>query len=326
MTAINRRMLLGSAGALLAAGTLPARAQSWPDRPIRLVVPFPAGGPNDVIARVVGQKMSSILGQPVVVENRSGGGGVLGTDNVAKSNADGYTIGVTSAGALSIASSLMPNIPYDSLKDLAPVTLVATVPELLVINPKVPTNNLRELVEYAKKNPGKLNFASSGSGSVPHLAGEQLRFAADIEIIHVPYRGAAPAVTDLIAGQVQMMFADLPVLMPHVQSGALKAIALGSAKRAALLPNVQTTAEAGFPAVQADNWYGMVAPGRTPEPVLTKLRDATSAALADPQVQQTLREQGATAVGNSPAEFATYIRSEAVKWGDIVKKSGATLD
>ncbi|MBD0271291.1 MAG: tripartite tricarboxylate transporter substrate binding protein, partial [Acetobacteraceae bacterium] len=292
------------AAAALAA-SIPARSRpqpaaggaGFPSRPLRLVVPFPPGGPNDLIGRVLAQKLSALLGQPVVVENRSGSGGVVGTDAVAKAAPDGHTVAVTSAGALAIAPNLVASMPYQVGRDLAPVALVATVPELLAAHPSVPANSLAELVAHAKASPGRLNFASSGNGSMPHLAGEALRFAAGVEIVHVPYRGAAPAVTDLVAGQVQVMFADLPVLLPQVRSGALRAIALAGRERAPLLPEVPTTAEAGMPQVLAENWYGLVAPARTPDPVLAALRDATARALRDPEVEATLRDQGARAAG-----------------------------
>jgi tripartite-type tricarboxylate transporter receptor subunit TctC len=289
---IGRRRVL----ALAAVASAPAAALAqpagagFPDRPLRLVVPFPPGGPNDVIARVLARKMSALLGQPVVVENRSGGGGVVGTDAVAKSAPDGHTVAVTSAGALAIAPNLVQSMPYQVGRDLAPVALVATVPELLAVHPGVPADTLAGLVAHAKARPGRLNFASSGNGSMPHLAGEALRFAAGVEIVHVPYRGAAPAVTDLMAGQVQMMFADLPVLLGPVGWGALRAIALAGAGRSPLLPDVPTTAEAGLPQVLAENWYGMVAPARTPEPALAALREAAARALRDPEVAGALRE------------------------------------
>ncbi len=325
---IGRRRVLALAAV---ASTPAARAQpagaGFPDRPLRLVVPFPPGGPNDVIARVLARKMSALLGQPVVVENRSGGGGVVGTDAVAKSAPDGHTFAVTSAGALAIAPGLLPSIPYQVGRDLAPVALVATVPELLAVHPGVPASTLVELVAHARARPGRLNFASSGNGSMPHLAGEALRFAAGVEIAHVPYRGAAPAVTDLVAGQVQMMFADLPVLLAPVRSGALRAIALAGAERSPLLPEVPTTAEAGLPQVLAENWYGAVAPARTPEAALAALREAAARALRDPEVAGALREQGAKAAGDgSPEGFAAFVRAEAARWGEVARRSGATMD
>ncbi|MBI3706678.1 MAG: tripartite tricarboxylate transporter substrate binding protein [Proteobacteria bacterium] len=314
-------IVLGAALAL-ANGAL---AQDFPTKPIRLVVPFPPGGPNDIIARVVAKPVSEAIHQPVIVDNRSGAGGVVGTDVVAKAAPDGYTLGLSSAGALAISVSLQ-KMPYDPLKDLAPITLVVTVPEILVVHPGVPARNLAELVALAKGQPGKLNFASAGNGSMTQLAGEMLKFTANVDIVHVPYRGAAPAVTDLLAGQVQMMFADIPVLLPHVQSGALRAIAIGSKGRAPAVPDVPTTTEAGFAPVEANNWYGLVAPAGTPAPIIAKLHREFTAAMRLREVSDQLGPQGATLVGNSPAEFADFIRNETAKWAKIVQISGAKAD
>ena len=324
---IGRRALATGLSALAVA---PAFAQTtgadFPSRPLRLVVPFPPGGPNDLIGRVLAEKLSALLGQPVVVENRSGGAGVVGTDAVAKAPPDGYSLVVTSASSLAIAPNLLATMPYDVGRDLAPVTLVATVPELLVVHPAVPASTLAELVAYAKARPGQLNFGSAGNGGITHLAAETLRFAAGIDIVHVPYRGAAPAVLDLVAGRVQMMFADLPVLLHHVRSGALRGIVLAGRERAPLLPDMPTTAEAGFPQVLAENWYGLVAPAHTPDPVLAALRDATHRALRDPKVVNTLREQGAAATGTGSDEFAAFIGAETARWGEVARRSGATMD
>src|SRR5882757_3396761 len=247
-----------------------ASAQEFPDKPIKLIVPFPAGGPNDVIARVIGQRMSELLKQPVIIDNRGGAGGVLGTDVLAKATPDGYTIAISSAGALAISPSL-DKVAYDTLKDLQPVTLVAKVPEMLVVATSVPATNMKELVELARAQPGKLNFASSGPGSLPHLAGELLKLTAKIDIVHVPYRGAAPAVNDLLGQQVQMAFLDLPVLLPHIKAGALRAIAIGAPERAPTAMEVPTTAEVGMPDLRIENWYGMVAPAGTPANIVATL-------------------------------------------------------
>ncbi len=318
------RYLVVAAAVLLLPGL--ARAQDFPSKPIKLVVPFPPGGPNDVIARVVAQKMSEILKQPFVIDNRSGAGGVLGTDAVAKSAPDGYTLAVTSAGALAISPSLPEKMPYDTLKDLTPVSLVASVPELLVVGTEVPAKDLGELIALAKTKPGKLNFASSGPGSMPHLAGELLKLNGKIDIVHVPYRGAAPAVNDLIGNQVQMAFFDLPVLLPQVQGGKVKAIAVGSKARAPNLKDVPTTAEAGFPQIEAENWYGMVAPAGTPPAVVEKLHKALVAAVHDKDVADKLSVQGAVLIGNTPAEFTAYIKSETAKWASVAKAAGLSAN
>ncbi len=300
-----------------------AAAQDFPNRPIKLIVPFPAGGPNDIIARVVGQKMSELLGQPVVVDNRAGAGGVLGTDAAARSPADGYTIALTSAGALAIASSLQDKVPYDSTKDLIPITLVAKVPELLVVASGVPAKSLAELLALAKSKPGKFNFASTGIGSMPHLASELFKISTGLDIVHVPYSGAAPAVKDLLGGQVDMIFADIPVLLPHVQAGSLRALAVGSKARAPVLPDVPTLAELGLPQVEAENWYGMVAPAKTPAAIIAKLHAVIIESLRAPEVKEKLTAQGAVLVGNTPEEFTAYIKNETAKWAKLVQSSGA---
>jgi tripartite-type tricarboxylate transporter receptor subunit TctC len=295
--------------------------QPFPAKQIRLIVPFPPGGPNDIIARVVGQKMGEILGQTIVIENKSGQGGVLGTDFVAKSAPDGYTIGVVSAGALAISPS-MEKVAYNTATDLQPVTLVAKVPEMLVVATTLPIKNLNELVDYAKSKPGKINFASSGPGSLPQLAGELLKLTAKIDIVHVPYRGAAPAVNDLLGQQVQMAFFDLPVLLPQVKAGKLRAIAIGAPERTASAPDVPTTAEEGMPALLAENWYGMIAPAKTPADVVAKLNAAAVQAMKDPQVSAKLSSQGAILVGDTPQQFADFIQSETAKWAKVIKDAG----
>ena len=298
-----------------------ASAQDFPTKPIKLIVPFPAGGPNDIIARIVGQRMSEIMKQPIVIDNRGGQGGTLGTDAVAKANPDGYTIGIVNAGALAINQS-MEKVPYDVAKDFAPVTLVVTVPEMLVVAGNVPAKNMSELVALAKAQPGKLNFASTGPGSLPHLAGELFKLTAKIDIVHVPYRGAAPAINDLLGQQVEMTFLDMPAILPHIRSGALRGIALGASARAPSAPDVPTTAEVGMPELQTENWYGMVAPGGTPPAVIATLNQVTLAALGDPGVKQRLADQGLTPVGDTPEHFRQFIAGEAAKWAKVIKDAG----
>jgi tripartite-type tricarboxylate transporter receptor subunit TctC len=305
---------------VLLAPTL-AMAQDFPTKPIRLIVPFPAGGPNDIIARVIGQRMSELTKQPVVIDNRGGQGGVLGTDAVAKAQPDGYTIAISSAGALAISPS-MEKVAYDTLKDLAPVTLVATVPEMLVVATNVPAKNMGELIALAKAQPGKLNFASSGPGSLPHLAGELLKLTAKIDLVHVPYRGAAPAVNDLLGQQVQMAFLDLPVLLPQIKAGALRGIAIGSPQRAPTAMEVPTTAEAGMPDLRVENWYGMVAPAGTPPAIVAALNRIATEAMADPAVKEKLASQGAELIGDTPEHFRGFIESEIAKWAKVIKDAG----
>ncbi|MBR1237796.1 tripartite tricarboxylate transporter substrate binding protein [Bradyrhizobium sp. AUGA SZCCT0182] len=302
---------------LPAAGT----AQDFPTKPIKLIVPFPPGGPNDIIARVVGQRMSELVKQPIVIENRSGQAGVLGTDAVAKAAPDGYTIGITSASSLVINPSL-EKMPYDVRKDLAPVTLVVTVPEMLVVASNVPANNMAELIALAKAQPGKLNFASAGVGGLPHLAGELFKLTAKLDIVHVPYRGAAPAINDLLGQQVQMTFLDLPVILPHIKAGSLKPIALGSPTRAPTAPDVPTTAEVGMPDLLIENWYGMIAPGGTPEKIVAELNRIANEAMADPSVKAKLADQGLTVAGDTPEHFRGFIDSEIKKWSKVIKDAG----
>jgi tripartite-type tricarboxylate transporter receptor subunit TctC len=296
-----------------------AAAQDFPNKPIRLIVPFPPGGPNDIIARTVGQRMSEILKQNIIIDNRGGQGGVLGTDVVAKAKPDGYTIGVVSAGALAISPS-MEKVAYDTLKDLQPITLVAKVPEMLVVATSVKADTMKDLVALAKAQPGKLNFASSGPGSLPHLAGELFKLTAKIDITHVPYRGAA--VNDLLGQQVQMVFLDLPVLLPQVNAGKLKPIAVGAPQRVPSAPNVPTTAEVGMPELLTENWYGMVAPANTPADIVAVLNKAAVEAMKDKGVAEKLASQGAILVGDTPEQFRAFIDSETKKWAKVIKDAG----
>jgi tripartite-type tricarboxylate transporter receptor subunit TctC len=302
-----------------------ANAEDFPARQIRLIVPFPAGGPSDIIARVLGQRMSEITRQPVIIDNRGGQGGVLGTEVLAKATPDGYTIALSSAGALAI-SPTMERVSYDPLKDLQTITLVAKVPEMLVVANDVPAKNMAELVALAKSKPGKLNFASTGPGSMPHLAGELLKLIAKIDMVHVPYRGAAPAVNDLLGQQVQMAFLDQPVLLPQIRAGGLRAIALGAPERASTLPEVPTTAEVGMPDLLAENWHGMVAPAGTPAPIVAALNRITTEALQDPTVKEKLAIQGATVVGDSPEHFHAFLESEIARWAKVIKDAGVATE
>jgi tripartite-type tricarboxylate transporter receptor subunit TctC len=313
------RILLAGFSLLL----LPAvvAAQDFPTKPIRLIVPFPAGGPNDIIARIVGQRMSELIKQPVLIDTRGGQAGVLGTDAIAKSNPDGYTIGIVSASALAI-SPTMEKVAYDVSKDFAPVTLVVTVPEMLVVASNVAAKNMDELVALAKAQPGKLNFASAGVGGLPHLAGELFKLTAKIDIVHVPYRGAAPAINDLLGQQVQMTFLDLPVILPHIKAGSLRPIALGAPKRSPTAPDVPTTAEVGMPELLIENWYGMIAPARTPEKIVATLNRLANEAMTDPGVKEKLADQGLIVAGDTPEQFRSFIEAETRKWADVIKNAG----
>jgi tripartite-type tricarboxylate transporter receptor subunit TctC len=319
---ITRALVTGSALLLSVAS---ATAEDFPARQIRLIVPFPAGGPNDIIARVIGQRMSEIAKQPVIIDNRGGQGGVLGTEALAKATPDGYTIAISSAGALAI-SPTMERVAYDPLKDLQAVTLVAKVPEMLVVATDVPAKNMAELVALAKAQPGKLNFASSGPGSLPHLAGELLKLTAKIDIVHVPYRGAAPAMNDLLGQQVQMVFLDLPILLPQIKSGGLRAIAIGAPERAPTAMEVPTTTEVGMPDLLTENWYGMVAPPGTPAPIVAVLNRIATEAMQDPIVKEKLAIQGATLIGDSPEHFHAFMESEIARWAKVIKDAGIATE
>ncbi len=294
----------------------------FPSKPLKLIVPFPAGGPADTIGRVFAEKLSATLGQPVVIENRGGAGGVTGIGLVAKSDPDGHTIGIASSGSLAMSVSMQEKMPYDPLKDLILLTQAASVPELLVVGPQVEAKTLMELVALAKAQPGKLNFASTGIGGMPHLAAELLKVTAKIDIVHVPYAGAAPAVNDMLGGHVQLMFADIPVLIGSVQSGKLRALAIGSKSRNAALPDVPTTTEAGLPKVEADNWYGIVAPAKLPPAIEAALQKASSDSLKSPEVKDRLAKQGVVTVGNSTAEFTGYVKGEIARWSEVVRDAG----
>jgi tripartite-type tricarboxylate transporter receptor subunit TctC len=265
--------------------------------------------------------MTELTKQPIIIENRSGQAGVLGTDAVAKAAPDGYTIGIVSASAL-VINPWMEKTPYDVNKDIAPITLNVTVPEMLVVASNVPANNMAELIALAKAQPGKLNFASAGIGGLPHLAGELFKLTANIDIVHVPYRGAAPAINDLLGQQVQMTFLDLPVILPQIKAGTLRPIALGARTRSPLAPDVPTTAEVGMPDILIENWYGMVAPGGTPEKIIKELNRIANEAMADPGVKAKLADQGLTVAGDTPEHFRSFMESESKKWAKVIKDAG----
>ncbi|HEU4350967.1 MAG TPA: tripartite tricarboxylate transporter substrate binding protein [Burkholderiales bacterium] len=313
------RRLVFLLGAVFA---LAAWAQPYPSKPVRLIVGFPAGGPADIFGRALAQGMASELGQPVIVENVSGVGGVLGVDRAAKAAPDGYTLCINSASPLVIAPYSLSQLPYDVKKDFAFITLVVRVPEVLAVHPSLPVNSLSELIAYAKANPGKVNFGSAGSGSITHLAGELLKAEAKVDLVHVPYKGAAPAVTDLLGGQVQMGIFDVPVLLAHIRSGKLKALALTSSQRAASLPEVPTTIELSYPNVNSDNWYGLVAAAGTPAEVQRRIHAAAIAALRSKAVEEQFAKVGGIASPGTPGEYRTFIAAEQAKWSKIVQAIG----
>jgi tripartite-type tricarboxylate transporter receptor subunit TctC len=304
------------------AAPLLAWAQAYPSKPIRMIVPFPAGGPADIFGRGLAHGMSSELGQPVIIENIGGVGGVLGVDRALKSAPDGYTLGFNSGSTLSIAPYSFAKLPYDVKKDAALITLVVRVPEVLAVHPSLPVASVAELVEHAKKNPGKVNFGSAGGGSITHLAGELLKSEARIDLVHVPYKGAAPAVNDLVGGQVQMGIFDVPVLLGHIRSGKLKALAVTSTTRAPTLPDVPTTAELNYPNVTSDNWYGLVVPAATPADIQKRLNAAAVAALKSPAVTEQFAKVGGLASPGTPQDYAAFLAKEQEKWSRVVSAIG----
>ncbi|HLH90237.1 MAG TPA: tripartite tricarboxylate transporter substrate binding protein [Xanthobacteraceae bacterium] len=314
-------------GVLASPGGLAAQEppNQFPNHPIRFVVPFPAGGPSDFISRVLTERMATLLGGTIVIENRPGAGGMTGIASVAKSNPDGYTIAIAPSSQLAMNINLRESMPFDPIKDLALVTQIVSVPEILVVNETVPAKTLADFVALAKAQPGKIVFASTGVGGMPHMAMELLELTADIKLVHVPYTGAAPAVNDLLGNRVQTMFADVPILLGYIQAGKLRALAIGSHSRIASLPDLATTGELAMPQVLADNWYGMVAPAGTPAPILAKLESAASQALNSSDVKARLASQGAIAVGNSSAEFQAYVKSEIERWGRLIKTTGIKI-
>jgi len=315
-------LALCAAAAGLGGGA--ARA-AYPDKPVRIIVGFSAGGTTDVVARIVAKELSDELGQSFVVENKPGGGSNIGAEQVARAEPDGYTllmVAVTSA----INQTLYSNMKFDLVKDFAPIALAAKVPNILVINPSVPVKSVKELVDYAKAHPGKLAFASSGSGTSIHMAGELFKLQAGIDVLHVPYKGSAPAITDLIGGQVQFMFDNMPSAWPHVQAGKLRALAVTTKTRSPTAPDVPTMAESGFPKFDVSSWFGLIAPAGTPPDIVAKLNAATQKALGKPEVQKRFQDLGAVSEPTTPEQFATFIRGEVDQWRPVVQASGAKVD
>ena len=318
------RIALAASAVLL--GVLPVAAADYPSRPVTLVVAFTPGGPSDVLARIVGKKMEQLLGQPFVIENRPGAGGNIAAEGVAHAAPDGYTLLMGNNSILATNEALYKHINYSPGKDFVPITLIGTQANILVVNPDVPARSLKELIALAKTQPGKINFASSGYGAAAHLAGELFKSEAKIDIVHVPYKGAAPALQDVIGGHDQMMFATAASVIGHIEGGRVRALAVTTLKRTKILPDIPTMDEAGLKGFDASTWHGLVAPTGTPPQVIAALHDAAVKALHDPGVQASLGKLGVDIVGGTPQEFQAYINSEIPKWTAIVKASGATLE
>jgi len=306
--------------AALIALALPASAQDYPTRQIRLIIPFPPGGSNDVVGRIIAGQLSEKLGKQVFVDNRSGAGGVVGSDLAAKAAPDGYTLLI-----VSIAHSVNPwlyKLPYDPVKDFVPVSIIATGTNVLSVNPSVPVHSVKELVDLAKQKPGVLNYASAGIGSFQHLSGELFKLMAGVNIVHVPYKGGGPSMLAVIAGEDQVMFSSIVQTVPNIQSGQLRALATGGEKRSPILPDLPTIAEAGVPGYEATNWWGIIAPAGTPQPIVAKVHDAVAELLDSEKTKKFLDNEGAAPVHMSSAEFGAFITAEIAKWGPVVKQAG----
>ena len=306
---------------LCASATLEVQAQAWPSKPVRIVVPFPPGGPADLLPRLLGPKLTEIWGQPVVVDNKPGAGGNIGMDTVAKAAPDGYTLVVGPNGNLVVNPHLYAKLPYDVTRDFVPITLIATFSNVLVVNPDVPAKTVSELIALAKAKPGTVSYGSPGTGSQPHLGGEFLKLMAGIDIVHVPYNGTAPALKDLLGGQITFMFAQTSAALPQIQSGKLRALGVAGPRRATLLPDVPTIAESGLAGFEAVSWYALLAPAGTPKEIVTKVQADFARVLQMPDIREKLVAQGGDPVGNTPEQLAAQLKSESARYADVVKRA-----
>jgi tripartite-type tricarboxylate transporter receptor subunit TctC len=303
-----------------------ASAQNFPSRPIRFIVPFAPGGGTDQLARMLAQRLSESFGQPVVVDNRGGAGGIIGAEIAAKAPADGYTLVLGSPGPMTINPSLLPRLPYDTLRDFAPITLATISPFILVLHPSVPANSVKELVALARAKPGQLSYGSGGNGSVAHFSAEQFRALTHISLVHVPYKGAGPAVIDLVAGRLQFMFENLPTVLPHIRSGKIRALAVGTKTRSVLLPESPTMVEAGVPGFEASTAFGVLSPAKTPAPIVGRLNQEIVRILHSPDIRERLLAQGLEPAGGTPQQYSAQLKEELVKYGRIVKAAGIKAD
>jgi tripartite-type tricarboxylate transporter receptor subunit TctC len=319
---LKRAAVLAALTALCAVSASPTQAQDYPTRPIRVLIAFPPGGPTDFAGRLIADKMSTLLGQRVYIENKPGANGTVGADNIAKADPDGYSLFLTTAGAVTISPHIIANIPYDSLRDFAPIAEVVTNTTVLVVSPKMAIKTAKELVALAKQKPGAISFASTGIGSTTHLAQVLLADAAGVSFLHVPYRGAAPMLTDLLGGQVQVVAADLTVLMSQIEAGTVVPIGAAADRRNQNIPDVPTLAEQGYPNTDASNWYALLAPAKTPTALIKKLNDAVNVALDDPDIRGKIVKSGAVPVGGTPEALGKFMRAEYDKWGRVVRDHG----
>jgi tripartite-type tricarboxylate transporter receptor subunit TctC len=314
---------LSAATAVFPAATL---AQGYPVKPVRMVVPFPPGGATDIVARLIAQKLTDSVGQQVIVDNRAGAGGTIGSDNAAKSAPDGYTLVMATSSTHAIAPSLYSKLPYDPVRDFAPVTLIASATILLAVHPSLPAKSVSELIGIAKKQPNALSFASSGNGGISHLVGEHFKSVAGVQMLHVPYKGDTPALIDLVSGQVHLMFGTAVSFLPYVKAGRLNALAVTNAKRSPIVPNVPTVAESGLPGFEALQWFGIFVPSATPKDVIGRLNAEIVKALKLPDVRERLTGLGAEIVGSTPEQFAAFQKADMAKWAKVVKESGAKIE
>ncbi|MDB5848954.1 MAG: transporter substrate-binding protein [Rhodoferax sp.] len=314
------------AAALPLAATAQTGAAAYPNKPIRMVVPFTPGGSTDIMGRTIGQQLTQAWGQSVVIDNVPGAGGSIGADKVAKAPADGYTLLMGHIGTLAVTPSLYPKLPYDPVKSFAAVAWVARVPNVLVVHPSLPVRTVQELVAYAKANPGKINYGSGGNGSAAHIATEYLKLQTGTQMQHVPYKGTAPAVTDLVGGQIQLMFTGVPAVMAQVKAGQLRALAVSSPHRVKAVPDLPTVAESGYPGFEADQWYGVVAPANTPPDIIAKLNQQINKALSSPEIAERLASEGAEATPNPPQVFAELISTEIKRWRTVIEKGGVKVE
>ena len=312
--------------AVLLAGTTWVAAQEYPSKPVRLIVPFAPGGGNDIVARAIAQQLSASLGRQFVVDNRAGAGGVVGAELAAKSPADGYTLFLGGVGSHAVNPNLHAKLPYDPVTDFAPITLIASAPSVLVVHPAVPARTIEEFTALAKANPGKLNFASNGNGSSAQLAAVLYESMAGVRMVHVPYKGLAPALADLLSGEVQLMFSSMVAIIPHIKTGRLRALAVTGRRRSPLLPEVPTLEESGLRGYEAGSWYGILAPAGTPPQIVAKLNAEIVQALQQPAIRERLAAEGAEAIGGTPGEFAAHINAELARVGKILRDGGVRLE
>jgi tripartite-type tricarboxylate transporter receptor subunit TctC len=321
-----REFVAAIGAVLLIIGSMASHAQTYPTKPVRMVVPFPPGGTTDILGRVAAQKLSEALGQQVIVDNRPGAGGNIGTELVAKSPPDGYTLLTDPGSTLTINPSLFARLPFDPLKDFAPVTILAAVPNLLVVHPSLPVRSVKELIALARAKPGQLNYASSGAGQSTHLSMELFKSMARVNMIHVAYKGSSPAITDLLGGHVLLMFDNMPSALPHAKAGKLRGIAVSTAKRSPVTPEVPTVAESGLPGFEVSVWFGVLAPAATPREIVERLNGILVKALQSPDVRERLSSQGAEPIGDTPADFTAVMKRDLSKWAKVVKDANIKLD